>query len=89
MAEVSTRKEPMTERLTAIKAIRRYCVDTCCAGDEEYVRECPGNSQNISVFCPLWKFRMGKNPNISDETRAKRREVAERLNLGRKSQGTT
>lgn len=51
---------------TPLGSIRRYCVDTCCAGDTVYVRLCP------SKDCALHPFRMGKNPNISAETRAKR-----------------
>lgn len=75
----------MAERRSAIKSIRQYCVETCCAGDQEYVRECPGNSLNISVSCPLWPYRMGKNPNISDETRTKRRELAKSRNFNPKT----
>ena len=48
-----------------MKAIRRYCVETCCADDQEYVRECPGSSLNIGVFCPLHPYRMGIDPTPS------------------------
>jgi hypothetical protein len=37
------------------KAIRAKCVD-CCAGDMSEVRKC------VTVSCPLWPFRMGRNP---------------------------
>lgn len=38
-----------------IKAIRANCVD-CVGGSERLVRECAASR------CPLWPFRMGKNP---------------------------
>ena len=38
-----------------IKAIRAKCVD-CCVGDLSEVRKC------VATSCPLWPFRMGKNP---------------------------
>lgn len=70
----------MAERWTAIKSIRRYCVDVCCAGDEAYARECPSDGRRTgkgqATNCPLHPYRMGKNPNISEETKAKRREIA-------------
>ncbi len=37
------------------KAIRDKCLDCTCQQINE-VRECPVQS------CPLWNFRMGKNP---------------------------
>lgn len=38
-----------------IKAIRAKCLD-CCGGSEAEVRKC------VSVTCPLWPMRMGRNP---------------------------
>jgi hypothetical protein len=38
-----------------VKAIRARCED-CCCGDKSEVRKC------VSVDCPSWPFRMGKNP---------------------------
>jgi len=38
-----------------IKAIRARCVD-CCGGVVSEVRKC------TAWQCPLWGFRMGKNP---------------------------
>lgn len=62
-------------RKTAIKSIREYCVEVCCAGDQEYVRECPdGVVLQGKPPCPLWPYRMGKNPNVSEEKKAKARE---------------
>jgi len=45
------------KHLTPIKAIRQKCLDCCCDSAKE-VKEC--NIPN----CSLYKFRMGKNPNI-------------------------
>lgn len=66
-------------RKTAIRAIREFCVQ-CTVGDMEAIRECapvPGIGA-----CPLWPYRMGKNPNISEATRAKMRELAKSRNFG-------
>ena len=41
---------------TPLKSIRAKCLDCCCDQAQE-VRLCP------SQTCPLWPFRMGKNPN--------------------------
>ena len=38
-----------------LKAIRANCVD-CMCGSERLVRECAASK------CPLWPFRMAKNP---------------------------
>lgn len=40
---------------TPLKAMRAKCLD--CAGRPKEVRHCP------AIDCPLWPFRMGKNPN--------------------------
>lgn len=41
---------------TPLKSIRAKCLD-CCCGQAQEVRLCS------SQTCPLWPFRMGKNPN--------------------------
>ncbi|WP_162685485.1 hypothetical protein [Roseovarius amoyensis] len=38
-----------------IKAIRRNCVE-CAGGSEAEARKC------TATTCPLWPFRMGRNP---------------------------
>lgn len=73
------------KNLSAIQAIRKYCVDQCCCGDQEYVRECPGYLPLEGVECVLYPFRMGKNPNISEATRIKRQEQAKVQKLGFKN----
>ena len=41
---------------TPLKSIRAKCLD-CCSDQAQEVRLCP------SQTCPLWPFRMGRNPN--------------------------
>jgi len=43
------------KRLTPVKAIRAKCLDCCCNQVKE-VRLCPVEK------CPLYPYRMGKNP---------------------------
>lgn len=42
--------------MTPVRAIRAKCLD-CCCGQMQEVRLCPCSD------CPLYPFRMGKNPN--------------------------
>ena len=44
------------EQITSMQAIRKKCVEDCCAGDLSEVRNC------LCTSCPLFEFRMGKNP---------------------------
>jgi hypothetical protein len=50
----SLRAQPVRAE-PVLKAIRRKCLD-CSAGQPAEVRLCPVTA------CPLWPFRMGKNP---------------------------
>lgn len=43
--------------MTPLKAIRAKCMN-CCSGQAKEVRLCPCSD------CPLYLFRMGKNPNL-------------------------
>jgi len=52
-------------RVTAIRSIRAFCVE--CIGGAVYVEDC------TAIKCQLYPFRMGKNPNISAETKEKSR----------------
>ena len=65
-------KEPI-DISTPINAIRAKCLD-CCYDQREEVKLCPAKD------CPLWPYRMGKNPNrkrtMTDE---QRKAAAERL----------
>ena len=44
-----------------VKAIRKYCVDWCMNKQSKEVLLCP------TTDCPLYKFRMGNNPNRSSK----------------------
>jgi len=69
------RIEPGTDRRT-LKAIHNYCLD--CLGSAKEVKECQGNEPYLdNEPCFLWLFRLGTNPNISKETREKRRAIAQ------------
>ena len=46
----------LTTRLTPIKAIRAKCLE-CCENISIEVKRCE------STNCPLFEYRMGKNPN--------------------------
>lgn len=43
--------------MTPMQAIRAKCID-CMCGDKAEVKLC------VSTGCPLYDFRLGKNPNI-------------------------
>jgi hypothetical protein len=60
----------------SVKLIRKFCLE-CMAGKKKSVAECP------AVDCTLHRFRFGKNPNFSEKTRQKRREMALKRGLGR------
>ena len=67
--------EPITSPL---KAIRANCVE-CMGGQRSLVRECDLRG------CPLWPYRLGKNPFITKRnlTAKDRSEIGERLRRGR------
>lgn len=60
--------------LTPIKSIRAYCLECMC-----------GSSHEVSLCwakdCPLYPYRLGKNPNIKPRelTPEQREKMAERL----------
>ena len=66
-----------------IKAIKQFCQE--CLGvtrTAEQVRNCPAED------CPLYQFRMGKNPYrkpISEEKREEMRQRALKMGFGRDS----
>ena len=63
-----------------MKAIRAKCLD-CCIGQREEVKLCPAKD------CPLYPFRLGKNPNRKARTftEEQRKEAAERLKKAREA----
>ena len=73
-----------TEITNPVKAIRAYCME-CSNGSTAEVKECP------VVRCPLYPFRMGKNPyrqrrEMSEE---EKQVLADRLREARKNLGSS
>lgn len=68
-------EEKVRENKSPIKAIRLKCLD-CSALQESEVKLCPVTD------CPLYEFRMGKNPYVKrrELTEEQRKEIGERLN---------
>jgi hypothetical protein len=69
----------MSEHLTPIKAIRRHCLS--CSGDSpKEVRLC------VIPECPLYPFRLGKNPNRKSRILSQKQkdEIRDRLTKARK-----
>jgi len=72
-----------------VKTIRAYCLE-CCGGDRNEVVACTlSHEQKRDGLskCPLYPFRLGKNPffkrterNLTDE---QKQTVADRLRLGK------
>ena len=67
------------KNMTPIKAIKSKCLD-CCCGDRGEVKLCPVKD------CPLWAFRLGKNPNRSrNMSEEQRKAAAARLSKAREA----
>ncbi len=69
--------------VSPLKAIRAKCLDCCCDQRDE-VKMCPATK------CPLWGFRLGKNPNrksrvMSDEQKAAAKERLAKARASRKN----
>lgn len=60
--------------MTPIQTIRAKCLDCCCDQANE-VKLC------TAIRCPLWPFRLGKNPNIKprEYTEEQREAMRQRL----------
>jgi hypothetical protein len=43
-------------KMTPIKSIKKYCKESCCAGDLKSWKECSVEN------CPLFRYRLGKRP---------------------------
>ena len=70
--------EQSFDTTSPIAAIREKCLD-CCHGAQE-VRYC------VAVDCPLWPFRMGKNPFVKREMTEEQREASkDRLKKAREA----
>lgn len=71
-----------TKVMTPMKTIRAKCLD-CCGGQYSEVKMCPCTN------CPLYDFRLGKNPNrkprnLTEEQREALRERARKAQAARK-----
>lgn len=64
----------MAEAKTPIKAIRAKCLD-CSGGSAQDVRLC------IIQECPLYPYRMGKNPNRQGKKLSEEAREAVKANL--------
>ena len=71
-----------TDRITnPIKAIRAKCLD-CCLDQSNEAKLCPAED------CPLWPFRLGKNPFRKKRvmTEEQKAAAAEKLRNARKNE---
>lgn len=65
-----------------VKVIRAKCLD-CCCGRAKEVEACPIEK------CPLWRWRLGKNPYrkpLSEERRAAAADRMRKLQAQKKSE---
>ena len=74
----------MAEITNPIKAIRAYCLE-CSNGQTSEVKWCPRE------VCPLFPFRMGKNPyrQRREMTEEEKQVLADRLKEARKNIGSS
>lgn len=80
--ELEDAEDGNTKVITPMKAIRAKCLD-CCAGQYSEVKMC------TCTTCPLYDFRLGKNPNrkprnLTEEQREALRERARKAQAARK-----
>lgn len=70
----------MANLQSPLKAIREKCLD-CCGGQTSEVKLCPAED------CPLWNFRMGKNPfrQKREFTEEQKADLAERMKKAREA----
>ena len=67
--DTAAKKNTLETPQTAIKAIRAKCLD-CSGGSSSEVKACE------LAHCPLYKFRLGRNPNIKREMSVEQRQAA-------------
>lgn len=76
-------EEEEVEVRSPLKAIRKFCVE-CMGGNRVEVKAC------TSPKCPLYAFRMGKNPyNKKVLTEEQKAEVRERLLAAREKKNNS
>lgn len=62
-----------TPGLTPVRAIRRYCLGSCSSGSRSAARDCS------DMKCPLWPYRMGRNPARAGTAANRSREITGQL----------
>ena len=73
-----TKNNAVKKSLTPVKAIRAKCLD-CCYDQPSEVKLCPCGD------CPLYSYRLGKNPNCVKVLGEKERAaVGDRLRASRR-----
>ena len=66
-------KRPVGKACATVKVIQTYCLEECQAGSgSDEVLTCQGDKAYIGP-CPVYPFRMGKNPNKSQPLTEERR----------------
>ena len=70
----------MTTKGEILKIIRAKCIE-CCAGSEAEVKNCTSNVTNgLYTACPLYPFRMGKDPKPSKANVERGRKLSKSSN---------
>jgi hypothetical protein len=62
----------MSEKLSSLKSIRKYCLWCCCETVTE-VKLCPKKD------CALYPYRLGKSGRVSKMTEEQRKAMSERM----------
>lgn len=79
--DVDTKNEVAEKKPTAIRAIRKKCID-CSGGSRDEVKKCELQD------CPLHPFRLGKNPNITGRSMSEEQKQAARERLKKFREGS-
>ena len=66
--------------LTPGKSISKYCLE-CCLGSKKEVRLCSFNGIK-DKFCPLYTYRLGKNPKLRGIVRGASKQKSKSRQLG-------
>jgi hypothetical protein len=75
----ATRRELIADGATALRMIKRRCID-CSGGSAAEAKVCQ------ETGCPLWSFRLGKNPNRAGHGGSFREWALRAKNLGSREQ---
>lgn len=78
---LDTQNNASEKKLTAIRAIRKKCLD-CSCGSRDEVKKCE------LADCTLHAFRHGRNPNISGRVMTEEQKQAARERLQKIREGS-